>query len=107
MYKENIDYMTDQVALENLRASRARKALADSKKDLPNNLLDLPEYSLNMKIDTASQGAELRRVLARKTADFLLKRARDNKADATQIRRYMDKFRLNAGSKKVRLIIIS
>lgn len=100
MYKENIDYMTDQVALENLRASRARKALADSKKDLPNNLLDLPEYPLNMKIDTASQGAELRRVLARKTADFLLKRARDNKADATQIRRYMDKFRLNAGSKK-------
>lgn len=100
MYKENIDYMTDQVALENLRASRARKALADSKKDLPNNLLDLPEYPLNMKIDTASQGAELRRVLARKTADFLLKRVRDNKADATQIRRYMDKFRLNAGSKK-------
>lgn len=100
MYKENIDYMTDQVALENLRASRARKTLADSKKDLPNNLLDLPEYPLNMKIDTASQGAELRRVLARKTADFLLKRARDNKADATQIRRYMDKFRLNAGSKK-------
>lgn len=100
MYKENIDYMTDQVALENLRASRARKALKDSKKDLPNNLLDLPEYPLNMKIDTTSQGAELRRVLARKTADFLLKRARDNKVDATQIRRYMDKFRLNAGSKK-------
>lgn len=100
MYKENIDYMTDQVALENLRASRARKALADSKKDLPNPLLDLPEYPLNMKIDTKSQGAELRRSMARKTADFLLKRARDNKADATQIRRYMDKFRLNAGSKK-------
>lgn len=99
MYKQTNDYMVDQGALETLRASRARAAAKKAKKDLP-NALNMPEYSINVKIDTKAQSDQLRRELARKTANFLLSNARDKKLDYSNIRRFNDRFRISSGKNK-------
>lgn len=95
MYKQTNDYMVDQGALEALRAIRARRA----KKNLLNDL-NIPEYPINVKIDTKAQSDQLRRKLARKTADFLVSNARDKKLDYSNIRRFNDKFRISSGNNK-------
>lgn len=103
MYKQTNDYMVDQGALEALRASRARAAARaaakGAEKDLP-NALNIPEYSIDVKIDTKAQSDQLRRKLARKTADFLVSNARDKKLDYSNIRRFNDKFRISSGKNK-------
>lgn len=103
MYKQTNDYMVDQGALEALRASRARAAARaaakGAEKDLP-NALNIPEYSIDVKIDTKAQSDQLRRELARKTADFLVSNARDKKLDYSNIRRFNDKFRISSGKNK-------
>ena len=103
MYKQTNDYMVDQGALEALRASRARAAARAAtkgpEKDLP-NALNIPEYSIDVKIDTKAQSDQLRRNLARKTADFLVSNARDKKLDYSNIRRFNDKFRISSGKNK-------
>lgn len=99
MYKQTNDYMVDQGALEALRASRARAAAKRAKKDLP-NALNIPEYPIDVKIDIKAQSEQLRRKLARKTADFLVSNARDKKLDYSNIRRFNDKFRISSGKNK-------
>lgn len=103
MYKQTNDYMVDQGALEALRASRARAAARaaakGAEKDLP-NALNIPEYSINVKIDTKAYSDQLRKKLARKTADFLVSNARDKKLDYSNIRRFNDKFRISSGKNK-------
>lgn len=102
MYKQTSDYMVDQAALEELRARRARETVKNASKKADKELADLniPQYDINVKIDTTQQGTELRRNLARKTANFLLQNARDKKLDYSNIRRFNDQFRITSGKDK-------